>query len=145
MHVICKIWATLFRLQCVHWSQRKKIFNCVDCWKVFWLNTFKIISFFAALKMTVTLTAQTATLLVRVNLYIIPGSKLTLSPSLKFALFSKGTHICLMKSLIIMFPVCHIVYGSSLQDPILKMLSSNTECTYWSRSSANCLSSSAMS
>ena len=41
------------------------------------------------------------------------------TPSPKYTLFSKGTHICLMKSLIIMFPVCPIWF----QDPILEMLS----------------------
>ena len=38
------------------------------------------------------------------------------SPSPKYTLFSKGTHNCLMKSLIIMFPVCPIWF----QDPIFK-------------------------
>ena len=43
------------------------------------------------------------------------------SPSPKYTLFSKGTHICLIKFLIIMFPVCPIWF----QDPILEMLSSH--------------------
>ena len=43
------------------------------------------------------------------------------SPSPKYTLFSKGTHICLMKSLIIMFPVCPIWF----QDPVFEMLSWN--------------------
>ena len=49
------------------------------------------------------------------------GFELKPSPSPKYTRFSKGTHICLMKSLIIMFPMCPIWF----QDPILKMLSSN--------------------
>ena len=43
------------------------------------------------------------------------------SQSPKYTLFSKGTLICRMKSLIIMFLVCPIWF----QDPILEMLSSN--------------------
>ena len=52
-------------------------------------------------------------------------------PITKCALFSTGTHIFLMKSFIIMFPVCPIWF----QDPILKMLSSNRGCTTHLRSS----------
>ena len=49
------------------------------------------------------------------------GFELKSSSSPKYTLFSNRTHICLMKSLIIMFPVCSIWF----QDPILDMFSSN--------------------
>ena len=45
-------------------------------------------------------------------------------PIAKICMFSKGIHICFMKSLIIMFPVLPIWF----QDPILKMVSSNQSC-----------------
>ena len=49
------------------------------------------------------------------------GFELEPSPSPKYTLFSKGIHICLMKSLTIMFPVWPIWF----KGPILEMLSSN--------------------
>ena len=46
------------------------------------------------------------------------GFKLMLSPLPKYTLFSKGTHICLMKSLIIMFPVHPISTGRELRSGV---------------------------
>ena len=51
------------------------------------------------------------------------GFELKPSSLPKYTLFSKGTNICLMKSLIIMFPICPIWF----QDFILEMLSSNPD------------------
>ena len=54
------------------------------------------------------------------------GFELKPSPSPKYTLFSKGTNICLMKFLIIMFPVCPIWF----QDPISEMSSNPDECIW---------------